>query len=109
MPFDAAALNLRAQSRWSTCDVNKKFLDTGFTLVNPTQETLGAIQAIIDELQFPGPADSPEEDRPLALSQVVTRPGCSLASELIARCSAATARATHSQTAGIKPRNQLQK
>ena len=69
----STTLNLRAQSRWSTCDVNKKFFDTGFTLVNPTQETVEAIQAIIDELQFPGPADSPEEDSRFALSKVVTR------------------------------------
>ena len=66
-------LTLRAQSRWSTCDVNKNFFDTGFTLVNPTQETIVSIQAVIDELQFPDQNDSQAEGSRFALSQATPR------------------------------------
>ena len=66
-------LNIRAQSRWSTCDVNKNFFDTGFTLVSPSVQVVETIQKIIDEVQFPGPADSDAEHSRFALSQAASR------------------------------------
>ena len=58
-----ADLELRAQSRWSTCDGNKSFYDTGFTLVNPSREIVESIQQIVDELHRTGPITVADEDR----------------------------------------------
>jgi len=50
-------ITFRAQSRWRTCDVSKRFFETGFILVKPSPEVAEGIQKVIDELYFRGPVD----------------------------------------------------
>ncbi len=41
-----------AESRWSDNDINSAFFDTGFQLVNPSEETLNPIREVIREYGF---------------------------------------------------------
>ena len=42
----------RAESRWSSNDVNSAFYDTGFKLLGPTDDVLEPIKNMIDEYGF---------------------------------------------------------
>ena len=45
-------LQLQATSRWSSNDVNPDFFDTGFQLLDTSEEVLQPVQEIIRELGF---------------------------------------------------------
>lgn len=45
-------LNFDARSIWCKNDINPDFYDTGFQLLNVTQEDFRSIEDIIDELGF---------------------------------------------------------
>ncbi|MCW8890570.1 MAG: PilZ domain-containing protein [Sedimenticola sp.] len=52
MEGDPDAIRFRAMSRWSHNDINKDFYDTGFQLINPTEETLDPIRDMIQQYGF---------------------------------------------------------
>ncbi len=45
-------IQFRAQSRWSSNDVNPDFYDTGFELLDPSEEVLEPIRQMIMEYGF---------------------------------------------------------
>jgi hypothetical protein len=45
-------IQFKAESRWSSNDVNAAFFDTGFKLLGPTDDVLEPIKKIIDEYGF---------------------------------------------------------
>ncbi|MDF1529619.1 MAG: PilZ domain-containing protein [Sedimenticola sp.] len=52
MEGEPGAIRFQAMSRWSNNDVNKDFYDTGFQLVDPTEETLDPIRDMIQQYGF---------------------------------------------------------
>ncbi len=52
MEGEPDAIRFQAMSRWSNNDVNKDFYDTGFQLVDPTEETLDPIRDMIQQYGF---------------------------------------------------------
>jgi hypothetical protein len=45
-------IQFKAESRWSSNDVNSAFFDTGFKLLGPTDDVLEPIKKMIDEYGF---------------------------------------------------------
>lgn len=45
----------RVHSLWKGEDVNTDFHDTGFRLVDPSEDAILAIREVIEDLRFPGP------------------------------------------------------
>ena len=45
-------ISFRAHSLWQSSDANPDLLDTGFQLINPDKNSIGAIKELINELQF---------------------------------------------------------
>ena len=64
IPTDGAVRNvtLKAHSVWSDHDINRSFYDTGFELVDPSEETIELIREIIDELHFDGKPELTREE-----------------------------------------------
>ncbi|MCW8945130.1 MAG: PilZ domain-containing protein [Sedimenticola sp.] len=52
MEGEPDTLRFRAVSRWSHNDVNKDFYDTGFQLIDPTEEVLDPIRDMIQQYGF---------------------------------------------------------
>ncbi len=45
-------ISLKAHSIWKSSDANPDLFDTGFNLVEPDKDSVNAISALINELQF---------------------------------------------------------
>lgn len=45
-------IDFKAESRWSSNDVNSAFFDTGFRLLGPTDDVLEPIKKMIEEYGF---------------------------------------------------------
>lgn len=45
-------IDFKAESRWSSNDVNSAFFDTGFKLLGPTDDVLEPIKKMIEEYGF---------------------------------------------------------
>jgi hypothetical protein len=49
---DELKIQFKAESRWSSNDVNPDFYDTGFRLLGPTEDVLEPIKKVIEEYGF---------------------------------------------------------
>jgi hypothetical protein len=49
---NAIKIEFKAESRWSSNDVNSAFFDTGFKLLGPTDDVLEPIKKMIEEYGF---------------------------------------------------------